>query len=978
MRPPQRADDRSCPDGSSRPTPLRSFVLRATVSTLLLVVATRLGADGLCAPYNIASKTALNPVAPYLPLMVSVGARSAGPGSEVHVIGDEVIVTREMLGNLIKKPIAIDVNLKSLTIDARRIVLREPLAFADADIRLIAHEIEFEKGGVITLIPGPSRPIRIFAERLAFSDPRYRHFDIRPRKKGDDFADIPTMLQISVNELRMAGAIVSPADAPGFLAKRFTLAPIFDFQPKIDPRLEATGLQEWLAEMKSAEWPEYSVGVWRAGFRVTPFDPAHVAQLKPTLARYDALLSGVARARVLFELRALRTALESGVDADGNGPAFANITPLSNLRREVKKYTIPHAERLAILDSLRELLVSARDKTPVNNRPLLAAATQNIQALADEQRRARFRLADIANEIDAQQLALQSTTDAYKAREAALLQHVEDLKRGAQSRQQLISGLATAVSIVTTAYTGSPQAGALAGGLVIAIGASGAGKNTVQSLAAGYEFFNAVKGPLETSKTALRELDSSRRLYDQFITSFTIGNVTIKEFIEVPVPGPPPTTKKITREEALRELGDKGKAVFTGANDIIKVYKDFSPTVQVPSNVEEDNDLKTLAAEITNGLEKVKKLTLELEALQRSSADLDRRLVAETERSAQLAAVAITNEGERRALLKLVLSLLRDEVARFADTLGTIRRISLLEYREDLPVDPEEIRRLFVAAEVSKSFDPTKILNETDVLNQYIAFIESTQTYVQLLATRVDNAMARQFETYIARRGTGPAIAYISHTYARRLFRETADGHFLGEVNRVLREQFAARKEPARWRAHAEHRIRVPLDLSERVSGSYPLRFIQAAIVGAGGTRMRSANDVMFTLELARVGNFRQRALREAEQSSSAAGPCGCRPGDACYSVDFRAKESRPDQYYWWRDMSLADIRAGNTLLRSPDLSYWFLDPADTSPTSGRSVAVNYPPAEAEMYLRVRLDPNTADVVAPQLSRLTVKLEVFQ
>jgi len=968
-------------NGAERNRPIRgrTAILCAIISFVIAVTGLPLDAQRLCAPYNTASKTALNPVAPYLPLMVSVGARSAGPGSDVHVIGDEVIVTREMLGNLIKKPIAIDPNLKSLTIDARRIVLREPLAFADADIRLIAHEIEIEKGGVITFVPSPSKPIRIFAERLTFSDPRFRHFDIRPRKKADDFADIPTLLQISVNELRMDGATVPPATARALLAKRFTLSPLFDFQPKIDPRLEATGQQEWLTEMKKAEWPEYSVGVWRAGFRVTPFDSTYLAQLKPILARYDTLLATVAPARVLFELRALRTAVESGVDSDGNGPAFAAITPLSNLRREVKKYTIPHAERLAILDSFRALLVSARDNTPVNNQPLLAAATQSIQALADEQRRARFRLADIANEIDAQQLFLQSTTDSYKAREAALLQHVEDLKRGAQSRQQLISGLATAVSIVTTAYTGSPQAGALAGGLVIAIGASGSGKNTVESLSAGYEFFNAVKGPLETSKNALRELDSSRRLYDQFITSFTIGNVTIKEFIEVPVPGNPPTTKKITREEALRELGDKGKAVFTGANDIIKVYKDFNPTVQVPSNIEEDGDLKTLAAEITNGLEKVKKLTLELEALQRTSADLDRRLVSESERSAQLAAVAITNEGERRALLKLVLSLLRDEVARFADTLGTVRRISLLEYREDLPVDPEEIRRLFVAAEVSKNFDPTKVLNETDVLTQYITFIESTQTYIQLLATRVDNAMARQFEAYIARRGTGPALAYISHTYARKLFRETEDGRFLGEINRVLREQFAARKEPARWRAHAEHRIRVPLDLTERTSGSYPLRFMQAAVVGASGYRMKSANDVMFTLELVRVGNFRQRALDEAEiPATTPAGPCGCRPGDACYSVDFRAKESRPDQYYWWRDMSLADIRSGNTLLRSPDLSFWFLDPADTSPASGRSVAINYPPAEAEMYLRVRLDPNTADVVAPQLSRLTVKLEVFQ
>ncbi|HMZ56933.1 MAG TPA: hypothetical protein PLT48_18950, partial [Nitrospira sp.] len=68
----------------------------------------------------------------------------------------------------------------------------------------------------------------------------------------------------------------------------------------------------------------------------------------------------------------------------------------------------------------------------------------------------------------------------------------------------------------------------------------------------------------------------------------------------------------------------------------------------------------------------------------------------------------------------------------------------------------------------------------------------------------------------------------------------------------------------------------------------------------------------------------------------------------------------------------------GSALSKSAAQSFWYLTTADSPPSTGRTMMVTYPPAEARMYLRVRLDPNTSWDNAPRIEKLTVTAEIFQ
>ena len=933
-----------------------------------------------CPPYSDVAQISIDARKPFLQYSLTVATDLSGK-KVATIVADHLRIDRASLGSMVRSAAAADASVGKIVLHARHIEFVESISLNRASIDLIAEEISFSAGATISVLPDLSSQIKLIAKTVILSPSGYRHFDVRARSldpgNRDGFADVNTILYVRSRNLMIGASPIDAASAATALSKRFTRYPITDFSKKIDVVIGDPGEQVWLRTTKDvAQWPAYTVAVLRSAFLVAPYDRRLGSQLSSDLRTLTPLLESIGAGPLLFEARAIGDSISRRVDLNGNGPAFATNRPLGDLLSEISAYTAGKS-KLANIDFAIAALRESVDGTPVSP----AMLDKQVSALNDEIRLATIAYQNTNNEligiqasIAALAASLQTQRDAYSEREQRLKQHAEDLKKSAQDRAQIVSALSTAASIATTAYTGSPQTGAAVGGVVFAVGNATGGKPPIDSLSAGFQFAGAIQKPLESLSKTVGEFKESRSTYDKFIESFKIDNITIKKEVDIPIPDAKigePQTRKLKRDDALKQLASQGSQLKDGVEQMLKVYDDFKPgPANVPAVIEEDETLKIKATEIAATLEAVKQLTQRVEALQRVAQEQTVGLVKSGERLAQLTNLPIENEARRRMLGSLAFEAARDELAKFSSLVDMLRRVSIVEFRAPLPVDPEQIQNTLVMERVSAGFDPTATLDQISVGKQFVELLERRRTHVSLLANTVVSASDLQFREFVDNQGRAPYISYPTEEFIDSAGSPAAERQLMRQLNELLREQFEARKDPARLAKLQRRQLVLPFDIQTKIDQRYPARLLQLAVTDIRHSGTASGGDLVFRLEVERVGNLRKISTEDNQNATGA--------NMQCFSVDLRPKKTPADSYFIPSEFTLAQIKSGSALSKSAAQSFWYLTTADSPPSTGRTMMVTYPPAEARMYLRVRLDPNTSWDNAPRIEKLTVTAEIFQ
>jgi septal ring factor EnvC (AmiA/AmiB activator) len=933
-----------------------------------------------CPPYSEVAQIAVDARKPFLQYSLTVATDLTGK-KVVTIVADHLRIDRATLGSLVRSAAAADASIGKIALHARRIEFVESIALNRGSLDIFAQEIEFASGSTIALLPDSSSQIRLMAEKVILSSTGFRHFDVRARTlepgKRDDFSDIKTLLSIRARNLAAGATPISSDAASTEVAKRFTRYPITDFKKLVDIEIGDAGRAQWLKGTKDfGQWPSYTVAVLRSAFLVAPYDKRLGSQLLEELRALTPILESIDAGPLLFEARAISDSITRKIDLSGNGPAFATNRPLGDLLREISDYTAGKP-KLANIDFAIAALKESVDGTPVAPDTLnrqVSALNEEIRLATIAYQNTNNELVGIQTSIAALAASLQSQRDAYSEREQRLKEYAEDLKKSAQNRAQIVSALSTAASIATTAYTGNPQTGAAVGGVVYAVGNATGGKSTIDSLSAGFQFAGAIQKPLESLSKTVGDFKESRSTYDKFIESFKIDNITIKQEIDVPIPDAKPgeaQTRKLKRDDALKQLAGQGTQLKDGVENLLKVYDDFKPgPVNVPAVLEEDETLKTKATEIASTLESVKQLTQRIEALQRIAQEQTVALVKSGERLAQLTNLPIENEARRRMLGSLAFEGARDELAKFSALVDMLRRVSIVEFRAPLPVDPEQIQNTLVMERISAGFDPTKTLDQVSVGKQYVELLERRRTHISLLANTVVSASDLQFREFVDNQGRAPYISYPTEEFIDSPGSPAAERQLIRQINETLREQFDARKDPSRLAKLQRRQLVLPFDIRSKIDQRYPARLLQLAVTDIRHSGQASGGDLVFRLEVERVGNLRKSSGQDNNGLTGA--------NMQCFSVDLRPKKTPADAYFIPSEFTIAQVKSGTALSKSAAQSFWYLTTADSPPSTGRTMMVTYPPAEARMYLKVRLDPNTSWANAPQIEKLTVTAEIFQ
>lgn len=937
-----------------------------------------------CPPYSTVVDQSIPSMIPFMQYGLDVTIDTSGR-KIVTIIGDEITLSFNELGNIIRSPASVDDTISKIVVQARTIKVAGPLAIKEGTFELSAERIVFETGSTLTLLPKNDSQITLVAKQLVLA-PSYRHFDVRSRaglpEKKDDLKDITTILKVVAEQVFEGTIEIPSAELPAKLARRFTRYPLLNPVKKITVASGTAGREEWAKTVKDdPKWLAYSLAVVRSTFELAPFAKAGRDELLKQAQSIESLSWEVGTAAQALEAQSILTALERGTDLSGNGPAFVGGAPLSMLLNEIKGYS-PKGERLDNLDFYRAALNAAAGDAPLDENVLdkrvaklsneMSAAVLAFKALNDDLVRANTDLQSARNVIEA-------TKQAYRTREKQLREHIEDLKKSNQDRAQVVSLLATAASIATTAYTGSPQSGAAVGGIITAIGAAEQGKPVIASLGAGIEFAETIAKPLEEVTSSLSSFNSSRSNYEKFISSFRVDNITILQEVEVPNPDSQEGEKiKITRNEAIKSLTQDAGKLKDGIQGLVGVYEKFRPSnTPVDAKIEDDADLKRLAGETAEMLEKTKELINSVESMQRTMDEQALALVVQGEKLSELKSLPVTNEQRRKTLMSLAIEGSREELGRFVQTVKKVQRVSLVEFRSPLPVDQTSLRNVYVSNRLDGDFDPAKALENKAIGEEYLSLLDKRMQDVQLLSLAVLNASTKQFMSYLDVRGRAPSISYPTEEILDQDGSPKAEKNFLAELNKLLKEQFEALRDPKLLAKLQMRQLELPFDLRSKLDNRYPARLLQLALTDALTSPSLTGGDLVFRLEVERVGNLRKATSGDpsiALETSRGA----TAPNDYCFSVDLRSKDTKPLDYFLPFEFTIGQVKKNAAMQRTSAQSFWYLTSLDAPPTSGRTMLVTYPPAEARMYLRVRLDPNTSWKSAPKIRGLTVTAEVFQ
>lgn len=942
-----------------------------------------------CPPYSEMEQLAVDVSKPFLQYSIRV-ENGADGRRQVFVVGDDVQLDASTFGALVRTAVAADSKIARISIDARRIRVVDSLAVVNASVELSAKEIYFVDGSAISVLPGPNSKIRLSAKDIHLSPEGFRHFDVRARQfpdnRIDDYGDVGNILETRSERILVNGTSIQPAALKAFLSKRFSRYPLTDFSAKIDAQTGDEGHSAWVKSTKqSSEWPQYSIAVLRSAFLVAPFNKKVRSDIVAEVDRNLEVLEQVASGNVVFDARMLRQAASSGIDLKGNGPAFAPSRPLSKMLDEVAAYSAG-GSKLQSIDFYIAALTEASAGAPIPQ----ATLSRQASAFSEEVRSATIAYQNTNNELSKIQTSIGSIVAllatqraAYAEREKRLKDHVADVEQGKRKRAEGVAALATVASIATTAYTGNPEMGSRVGGVIYAVGNATAGKPVIDSLSAGYQFATAVEKPLASVNKTIAGLKESRATYGKFIDSFTLENITIRSEIPIQVagekPDDPPKPGKLTRDQALRDLGDQATKLKGGVDDLLKVYEAFAPSPSpVTAAIEEDQSLQAIAAEIAISLEQVKQISLKLEALQRTVQEQSVALVATTERLARLTDVSLTNEGRRRMLGSLALEGARDELASFTSLLDLIRRVSLLEFRAPLPVDPTQIQNAYVMEAIGKSFNPAATLDERAVGDQYIELLKSRRLHVVLLAGAVVRASQAQFVEFVETQGRAPYISYPTEEFVSYAGSPAVERKFLAQLNDLLRAQFQARNDVTELKKLYETQLEIPFYLRSKIDERYPARLLNVALTAVEPLGGMSGGDLVFRVEVERIGNSRKASRSIDIGKASSSKEKNAAQDSECFSIDLRSKNTPYENYVIPYEFTIGQIKGGKVLRRTQAQSFWYLQTADAPPSLGRTMMVTYPPAEARMYLKVRLDANVAWKKAPEIGKLTLTAEIFQ
>jgi hypothetical protein len=928
-----------------------------------------------CTPYSLLNQKEEGPSQILFPYDLRVN--DVKGRKEIVVTAPTLRVTGEQLGTLLRAPGLADSSIAKIRLDAREIVIAEGIALEAGQLELVADRIIFLEGGTLSIRPDSDSYVAISARIVSFPAIVFRHFDVRQRvpapgkpEEEDTFSDIKSLLTLKAETLAFGNQATDSLTAPGSLQKRFSLDGLVDFKSKIMVETGAKGAESVALENINARWPEIVLSSWLETFNTAPFSISLRRDVERLVRDDSQYVATFLKPSSAFLLKALRNAIARGTDLNGNGPAFAPASTLAIYREELEKYykSDSKAPQLQLPDLLTALKNLADDmaKLPETQLNEVAKKLDSLTRTINSDDNELVRLGASIEGLGQRSLQIQVE---YEQRVVVLKQNAAAKKASTRNRAEIVSLLSTATALGTTAYTGNPQAGAAAGGVVNAIGNSGNGRTALESINQGYKFAKRIQGSLGETKGALEGLTKARDKYKVFVRpGSTFANATIEESAVI-------DGKTVLKEEAIKNFGDSLAGFANTVGGLVDVYKEFKdPSDETGSaEFEEDDDLRKVGAELAYVLGEVKTGARNMEVVQRRLVDQQTQFLQLAEQISAYKKIDVNNTGDQRRLGELIVASIKDEMSRFVKIARNLMSLHQLEFGIPLAVDPKALLSLTLAQTFKKDlFDAGTAYSDRDALHQLHKVGLARNEELKALAGRMVEQSVSQVKTYIQVRGQ-PPVDYSpaedirdseNSPLAERLFLRSVNAS-LDEQFKIVRSSISLDEKKKKLKEITARRHPIPFNIKDRVAlSSFPQRLVQAKVSSVevkqetiGGTGLD------FFIDVERAGNL--RTVRSE----------GGTREEVCAFVDLRDKSTPHDAFFRVSSSTLDDIKSGRSFVfNPPSLSHLT---NDTPPPYG-SILFNYQPAEARKYLRVVLDPDAAWRGAPTISLLTIKYQIFQ
>lgn len=502
-----------------------------------------------------------------------------GPdGTMIRITGDTVIVDKQRLASLLASPSMAKSKIKSLTLDARVLIIRGPLSLEGGELALLGEEVRFEKGAQIALLPAAvntPRRLKIISDRLEFSGSGRRPIDLN---------------LISNPNVEVSAAVRTiTGTSPTHLWARFVDSLDAEKPPAgiiiaVGAAADETVRQ---ATENQMEWPLFFAAKLRKHFNRNPYDSDIRHEISSIVDQYKPRLESWRDAGPFTIVSAIEAAIRNETDLDGRSFSFTPKQDLISQKQDLE--TVAVADRF---DTLANIIAAT-----VKDNDLAEHHLQRVRAevATITQKQARIELSVNQNNQKLQILVQRNaSTDALineRTRYLALMQQ-RDFKRmkDSQAVKQWSTIAVSAVVIAGTMGAATPAvaAGAAAGlavtGEAIYRHNVGAPMTLADAIESGAKTYAAAQAFQESWEQLKANKDIALQVYDG------------KEVFE----GPPPEEGKPDNRKPLTKL-EVSKRVLSSLSDAAQKAKAINgdsiaaPTpLTLTERQNEDEDMKAL------------------------------------------------------------------------------------------------------------------------------------------------------------------------------------------------------------------------------------------------------------------------------------------------------------------------------------------------------------------------------------------------
>jgi len=745
-----------------------------------------------------------------------ISVRDIGAGRlRITVVGDVLALDATRFTSLLRTVDKAPANVAEIILDARVVRVLGPLALQTGKIRISAHTVSFEGGGLVGLTRAPGAAadgLEIHALDIDLSKAQPIPFQLSVLR------GTARTVSIRANRLLTAtGAVKGDAAARLMWQRSSNFDGIVPAQmpPQWNVNVSEAGAAQAIGAMASTTaWPGYLAYKLRKHHAFAPFDNDRKKQLTARITAMRPLVESLQRADVLMDMDALVQLMERNLDRRGLGPAYV---PSEDLVVSMKRFADSRDGARKQLANLRTIIASAH-LTPALDLQALESARARIRTVIETQTRRRAEIDDVFTELGGLEAQGVEVGKAIEHEREQSRLRLEELKEKDKDLANI--KIVTTVVAVGASFVGTPAAGAAIAAGVGVVGdvvyAHNAGQplNTETLVSIG-----------EKNAKLFNNLKAAQEAWDKHSADLSNAKDVLDGKQVIPKGANKPLTKVEAANLAGASAGDFGKKVQAAVNGMGAIPKPDSISL---NGVEAENGaLQRHLTRMTEVQRSISDAAARLNVLQ-SGLAADEAALTETRLVEQvLLELKPANDQEIIRWKTAALQLWARELQGLYQDAMDLRRSLFFETWKTpiLPADlltyPEEFTAYLMAGRYSpESPNATSpnALTATHLDNE----IAKHMSVLDGIAKAVDQT----WQTYLSERAAGAQPFFDQQELSARAGAPAAVRLFMDQINAQIRRQV----ESPNTRTVSPFTLLIPFDMTTPPQ-NLPERLLRTGVV---------------------------------------------------------------------------------------------------------------------------------------------------